>query len=68
MVSSLVWYSDTHRFFDTYYYEIMEILEDLTNQGLKVDFTGEDLKNKLAWLAFEQVAWDIAYNDLQLEY
>jgi hypothetical protein len=46
----------------------MEILEDLTNQGLKVDFTGEDLKNKLAWLAFEQVAWDIAYNDLQLEY
>jgi hypothetical protein len=42
----------------------MEILEDLTNQGLKVDFTGEDLKNKLA---FEQVAWDIAYNDLQLE-
>ena len=66
MVSSLIWYSDTHRFFDTFYYEIMELVEDLANQGLKIELTGEDLKNRLAWLAFEQVAWDMASRDLGL--
>lgn len=66
MVSSLIWYRDTHKFFDTYYHEIMEILEDLTDQWIKIEFTGEDLKNRLAWLAFEQVAWDMTY-ELGLE-
>ena len=32
MVSSLVYYSDTHAFFDTFYYDIMEIVEDLSNE------------------------------------
>lgn len=45
----------------------MEILEDLTDQGLKIEFTGEDLKNKLAWLAFEEEAWKMASNDLRLD-
>ena len=66
MVSSLVWYSDTHKFFDTFYYEIMEILEDLTNEWIKVQCTGEDLKNRLAWLTFEKVAYEMAENDLGL--
>jgi hypothetical protein len=67
MVSSLIYYCDTHKFFDTHYYEIMELVEDLANQGLKIELTGEDLKNKLAWLAFEQVAWDMASRDLGLD-
>lgn len=67
MVSSLIWYSDTHRFFDTHYYEIMELVEDLANQGVKIELTGEDLKNKLAWQAFEQIAWDMASHDLGLD-
>ena len=68
MVSSLIWYRDTHKFFDTHYQEIMEILEDLANQGVKFEFTGEDLKNRLAWLAFEEVAWKMASNDLGLDF
>jgi hypothetical protein len=67
MVSSLIWYSDTHRFFDTYYDEIMEMLEDFHNESIPFQCTGEDLKNKLAWLAFEQVAWDMASRDLGLD-
>ncbi len=66
MVSSLVWYSDTHRFFDTFYYEIMEIMENLAREGIKFEFTGEDLKNRLSWLAFEEEAWKMASNDLGL--
>ena len=66
MVSWLIYYCDTHNFFDDYYYEIMSIIEDLTNQGVKIELTGEDLKNRLAWLSFEQVAWNMAYNDLGL--
>ena len=66
MVSSLVWYNQTHRFFDTYYHEIMELIEDLTDQGLKIELTGEDLKNRLAWLSFEEVAYQMAQNDLGL--
>jgi hypothetical protein len=45
----------------------MELVEDLANQGLKIELTGEDLKNRLAWLAFEQVAWDMASRDLGLD-
>jgi hypothetical protein len=66
MVSSLIYYSDTHKFFDTHYYEVMEIVEDLANNGFKIEVTGEDIKNKLAWLAFEEEAWKIANNDLRL--
>lgn len=32
MVGSLIYYSDTHRFFDTHYYEIMDIVEDLEKE------------------------------------
>lgn len=67
MVSSLVWYSDTHRFFDTHYYEVMGIIEDLADMGCEIKLKGEDLKNKLAWLAFEEVAWEMATNDLGLD-
>ena len=66
MVSSLVWYSQTHAFFDTFYDEIMEMLEDFHNEGIPFKCTGEDLKNRLAWLSFEQVAWTMAQNDLGL--
>jgi hypothetical protein len=68
MVSSLVWYSGTHKFFDTHYYEIMEIVEDLADSGFKIEITGEDLKNKLAWLAFEEEAYQMAYNGLGVRF
>ncbi|CAG1022474.1 hypothetical protein DOJK_01699 [Patescibacteria group bacterium] len=45
----------------------MEMLEDFHNEGIPFKCTGEDLKNRLAWLAFEQVAWDMASRDLGLD-
>ena len=67
MVSGLVYYTDTHKFFDTYYKEIEELrteYEDST--GIPVNIQDSDLKNTLAWFAFEQVAYQIA-NKLELE-
>lgn len=68
MVWSLIYYHQTHAFFDTHYYEIMDILWDLNDQWVGITFTGEDLKNRLAWLAFEEVAYHMALNDLGLDF
>ena len=56
MVTSLIYYSDTHSFFDKYYDEINELrteFEESTGQPLSIE---SDLKNYLAWFAFEEVA------------
>ena len=68
MVGSLIYYSDTHRFFDTHYYEIMDIVEDLEKEWFRLECKGDDLKNKLAWLSFEKVASDMMYNDSGLDF
>lgn len=60
MISSLVYYRDTFAFFDRFYDEIEELrvayLEE-TGQPLQMD---GDLKNGLAWFAFEETARRIA--------
>ena len=67
MVSGLVYYTDTHKFFDTYYEEIEELRNEYENStGSPVDIQDRDLKNTLAWFAFEQVAYSLA-NKLELE-
>lgn len=56
MVNSLIYYKDTHTFFDTHYEEIEEIrLEVEEMNGDPISING-DLKNFFSWLAFEQVA------------
>ena len=60
MVSSLIYYTDTHAFFDKHYDEIEEMreeFEDGTGQPLTIK---GDLKNFLVWFAFEEVAYRIA--------
>ncbi len=60
MVSSLIYYADTHAFYDKHYDEIESIrteLEDDFGQPLTVS---GDLKNWFAWLAFEETARKIA--------
>jgi len=32
MVGSLIYYTDTHRFFDNHYYEIMDIMKGLEDE------------------------------------
>ena len=67
MVNSLIRYTDTHRFFDEHYDEIQEVLEEQEEIWLDFKWNGSDLKNQLAWLSFEHVAWNIANIDLRLE-
>jgi len=60
MISSLIRYSDTHAFYDKYYSEIEELraeYEDSIGEPLKIN---NDLKNFLAWFAFEQVAYQLS--------
>lgn len=57
MVSSLVFYNQTEAFFDHHYHEIMELkeeFEEMTGQPMAIPY---QLKNHLAWFAFEETAW-----------
>ena len=65
MVNSLIYYRDTHAFFDQHYEEIEALREEFEHdQGVSLDISG-DLKNALAWFAFELVAYRLA-NDLEI--
>ena len=65
-ISGLIYYSDTHAFFDRYYDEIEELREDYEDSvGEPLRIKG-DLKNWFAWFAFEETAFRMA-NDLELE-
>lgn len=67
MVSSLIYYNDTHAFYDKYYNEIEDIRCQLASDGIDVQFPEcNDLKNFFAWLSFEQRAYEL-YNDLGMD-
>ncbi|MBL7799824.1 MAG: hypothetical protein JNL95_03785 [Chitinophagales bacterium] len=62
MVSGLVYYADTHTFFDTYYEEIEALrMEYESSTGCQINLQDVDLKNTLAWFAFEQIAYNLAH-------
>ena len=66
MIGQLIYYSDTHKFFEEHYNEIEELrieFEESIGQPLKIPY---DLKNTLTWFAFEETARQIA-SDLNLE-
>ena len=65
-VSKLVWYNQTHAFFNRYYDDIENLryqYEDMLGEPLKPK---GDLMNWFAWFAFEETARQIA-NELELE-
>lgn len=67
MISSLIYYTDTHKFFDTHYNEIEELryeFEEILGSPLN---SNGDLKNWYAWFAFEETARKLA-GDLGLGY
>jgi hypothetical protein len=67
VVSRLIYYSDTHNFFDTYYDEIMQTIEEYeTETGEKPQYDG-DMKNWYAWFAYEWYARKVL-NKLEIEY
>lgn len=60
IVSSLIYYVDTEKFFDEHYEEIISLkseFEKSTGQPMDIP---HQLKNHLAWFAFEQTAYDLA--------
>jgi len=60
MVSSLVYYTDTHAFFDQHYQAIENLRDEVEdNLGEPLQVKG-DLKNFMAWFAFEETAYQIA--------
>jgi len=66
-VSSMIYYTDTHTFYDKFYNEIEDIRLELQEEWIiwnePID---SDLKNYYAWLAYEHVAYNI-YNQLDME-
>lgn len=60
MIGSLIYYNQTHQFFDTYYEQIETLrLQYEEETGLQIQL-GNDLKNTLAWFAFEETAHNVA--------
>lgn len=60
MITSLIYYYDTHKFFNTHYAEIEDLryeYEEMT--GCKLKPQG-DLMNWYAWFSFEEVARKLA--------
>lgn len=67
LVGSLIYYADTHAFFDAHYDEIEELREEYeSNMGEAIRIQG-DLKNFYAWFSFEETAYRMAADDLGLE-
>lgn len=60
MVWSLIYYTDTHAFFDEHYDEIQEIKDDCEDNVWEPLQIKGDLKNFLAWFAFEEIAYRLA--------
>lgn len=62
MVSSLIYYDDTHKFFDDYYNEIEDLRIEMLEQGIDfLEYIGEnDLKNHMAWMAYEETMRKVA--------
>jgi hypothetical protein len=60
MVGKLIYYTDTHAFYDRYYDEIETLREEMeTDFGEPLHPRG-DLKNWYAWMAFEETARKMA--------
>ena len=56
----MIYYADTHAFFDAHYEEIDELRQDWADsvgEPLRID---GDLKNYLTWFAFEEVSYRLA--------
>ena len=65
IVSALITYSDTEKFFDNHSNEIFELIEDMRQEGI-IDMNNFELsKNNLAWFAFEIIAQEI-YQEIKI--
>ena len=64
MVGSLIYYKDTHEFYEKHYAEIEKIRNELAEQGMEICLPSHnDLKNFFAWMSFEEKAREL-YDEL----
>jgi len=66
MIGGMIYYCDTHNFYDKYYNEIEDLryeYEEMTGEKLHPN---DDLKNWFAWFAYEEIARQLA-NELEIE-
>ena len=64
IVSALITYSDTEKFFDNHANEIFELVEEAKEEGI-INLNEFILcKNNLAWFAFETIAQEI-YQEME---
>lgn len=63
-IGSLIYTKDCQDFYDKYYYEIEEIRQNWEgNNGVGLIIPSDhDLKNWLAWFAFEETARNLSYD------
>lgn len=60
MIPSLVYYVDTHKFYDFHYAQIEEIRQEYELQIGKAISVKGDYKNYMSWFAYEYVAYELA--------
>ena len=65
IVSALITYSDTEKFFDNHANEIFELIEDMRQEGIINMNNFELSKNNLVWFAFETIAQEI-YQEMEI--
>lgn len=69
-VGSLIYYSDTVKFFDDYYDDIWDVIQDLVDNGLEpleaikehcdeteILMCSDTVKNWVAWMVYEEIAY-----------
>ena len=64
IVSALITYSDTEKFFDNHANEIFDLIEDMRQEGIINMNNFELSKNNLAWFTFETIAQEI-YQEME---
>lgn len=73
IVPSMIYYTDTYKFFDTYKDEINEMAQELSvdiygdKYSIYKNMNMECNKNTMAWFGFEEMTRQIA-TDLEIEY
>ena len=64
-ISDLIYYEDTHKFYDDHYDDIEDLRTELEYDTWQILEIKWDLKNYLSWLSFEMVA-RVIYNEVYL--
>lgn len=64
IVTELIYYYQTEKFFDRHVDEILEIYNTILEQGIELDI--EINRNNLSWLAFEETIKSLYYDFIVL--